>query len=224
MRYEFGHCRIDTSSREVNLDGVAMELSPKAFELVRLLIDARPRVVTKTELMHALWPDTFVQEANLPVLIHEARVAIGDAEAAQVIKTHHRVGYAFTAEVRESHSPSGRPPASQGAFVLVLPDRRVVLAEGQYTVGRHADCDVHVNDGSVSRLHARVVIESGTARVEDLHSMNGTRVQGLPATEPTVLAVGDVVSFGAVDARFLAEEPSETATHAMPPLAAPRSW
>lgn len=111
MRYTFERCSVDILSRHIELEGVAMELSPKAFELLRLLIDARPRVVTKTEVMQALWPDTFVQEANVPVLIREVRVAIGDAEAARVVKTHHRVGYSFTAEVRESRSPAGRRPS-----------------------------------------------------------------------------------------------------------------
>jgi DNA-binding winged helix-turn-helix (wHTH) protein len=54
MRYTFDHCCVDTSSREVNLDGTVMEISPKACELLRLLIDARPRVAPQAELMQAL--------------------------------------------------------------------------------------------------------------------------------------------------------------------------
>lgn len=54
-------------------------LSPKAFELLRLLVEDRPRVVPKAELMQRLWPDSFVEEANLPVLVAEARATIGDA-------------------------------------------------------------------------------------------------------------------------------------------------
>lgn len=212
MRYAFERCSVDTSSREVTLDGAPMPMSPKAFELLRLLLEARPRVVPKAELMQALWPDTFVQEANVPMLIREARVAIGDADAARVIKTHHRVGYAFTAEVRETRSVARRPPASGCTFVLALPDRRVVLSEGENTVGRHSDCDVQINDVSVSRMHARVVVEGGHAIVEDLQSKNGTRVRGVPVSEPTALASGDVATFGTVEARFLIEHSAETAT------------
>ena len=79
MRYAFGRCQLDTESRDVALDGASMHLSPKAFELLRLLIEGRPRVVPKAELMQRLWPDSFVEEANLPVLIAEVRAAIGDA-------------------------------------------------------------------------------------------------------------------------------------------------
>jgi DNA-binding winged helix-turn-helix (wHTH) protein len=211
MRYTFERCSIDTSSREITLDGLAMALSPKAFDLLRLLLEARPRVVTKAEAMQALWPETFVQEANVPVLIHEVRVAIGDAEAARVIKTHHRVGYAFTAEIQETRS-AGRA-ANGSVYVLALPDRRIVLAEGVNTVGRQVDCDVHVNDVSVSRLHARVILDDGQARVEDLQSKNGTKVRGHAVSEPARLAPGDIVAFGVVEAQFLVERSTETATH-----------
>lgn len=212
MRYTFERCSVDTASRAIVLDGAAKELSPKAFELLRLLLDARPRVVTKAEVMHALWPDTFVQEANVPVLIREVRVAIGDAEAAQVIKTHHRVGYAFTAEVRESRSAASRRPFNGRIYVLALPDRRIVLGEGVTTVGRHMDCDVQVNDASVSRLHARVVVDAAGARVEDLDSKNGTKVRGALVSTPAPLANGDVVTFGVVETEFLVESATATDT------------
>ena len=86
MRFSFGNCQLDTASREFVRRGEAVHLSPKAFDLLRLLIEQRPRVVSKAELMQALWPDTFVVEGNLPVLVAEVREALGDrAEAAKVI-------------------------------------------------------------------------------------------------------------------------------------------
>jgi DNA-binding winged helix-turn-helix (wHTH) protein len=109
MRYDFERCHLDTVNREVTLDGAARHLSPKAFELLRLLLEDRPRVVPKAELMQRLWPDSFVVEANLPVLIAEARAAIGDAGVGHIIKTHHRVGYGFAAAVRETRSHHDRP-------------------------------------------------------------------------------------------------------------------
>jgi DNA-binding winged helix-turn-helix (wHTH) protein len=109
MRYDFGRCHLDTVNREVTLDGAARHLSPKAFALLRLLIEDRPRVVPKAELMRRVWPDSFVEEANLAVLISEVRAAIGDAGVGHIIKTHHRVGYGFAAEVREMPSHGDRP-------------------------------------------------------------------------------------------------------------------
>lgn len=213
MRYSFGRSCLDTSSRELTLDGTARHLSPKAFELLLLLIEARPRVVPKAELMQRLWPDTFVGEANLPVLIGEARGAIGDAGLAQTIRTHHRIGYGFAAEVRETSSAAGRAQANSRALVLLLPGRRIVLAPGINVVGRDRDADVHVDDPSVSRRHAQIVVDGDTVGVEDLESKNGTRVGGVPVSRPTNLAAGDVVTFGAIDARFEVQPFDDTATN-----------
>ncbi len=211
MRYYFGRCRVDTLSREVTLDGEATHLSPKAFELLRLLIDARPRVVPKAELMNALWPDSFVEEANLPVLISDVRTAIGDTKAG-LIKTHRGVGYGFAAEVTETHSAGDRVQPNQQVLVLVLQDRRVVLSAGINIVGRDRQAEVHVNDASVSRRHARVIIDGDSARVEDLQSKNGTWVRGVLATQPTALTDGDVVTFGGIDARFGVETSDDPVT------------
>ena len=214
MRYDFGRCHLNTTNREVTLDGAAMHLSPKAFELLRLLIEDRPRVIPKAELMQRLWPDSFVEEANLPVLIAEARAAIGDAGVGHIIKTHHRVGYGFAADVRETRSSRVRPQVASHMLVLVfLPeDRRIALATGVNIVGRDREADVRIDDPSVSRRHARIVVEGDTARVEDLESKNGTRVGGLLVSQPVRLAKGDVVTFGAIETRFETQPFDETAT------------
>ena len=168
MRYVFGHCRLDTSSRDLTRDGVAVHLSPKAFELLKLLIEARPRVLTKAELMEQLWPDAFVVEANLPVLIGEVRTAVGDqAAGASVIKTHHGVGYSFVADVREVR-PDTDITNPGPVLVLRVGSRRIVLGPGITTVGRDHEGDVYLNDPSVSRVHARILVENGAATVEDL--------------------------------------------------------
>jgi DNA-binding winged helix-turn-helix (wHTH) protein len=213
MRYDFGRCHLDTAKREVALDGVARHLSPKAFELLRLLVDERPRVVTKAELMRRLWPDSFVEEANLPVLVGEVRAAIGDAGTAQIIRTHHRVGYAFAAAVRESPPASNRPHADAPSPALWLLGRRIALATGTYVVGRDRNADVWIDDPSVSRRHARLVVAGDSVAVEDLESRNGTRVRGALVSEPVQLAEGDVVTFGAIDARYHAQAFDDAATN-----------
>ena len=212
MRYAFGRCHLDTVNREVSLDGVSRHLSPKAFELLRLLVEDRPRVVPKAELMQRLWPDSFVEEANLPVLIAEARAAIGDAGVGHIIKTHHRVGYGFAAEVRETRSNRDRPKTGQ-QMLLLLPDgRRIDLCTGINVVGRDRDADVRIDDPSVSRRHARIVVEGDSASVEDLESKNGTRVGGVRVAHSVRLAKGDVVAFGAIETRFETQPFDETAT------------
>ncbi len=212
MRYDFGRCQLDTLNREVTLDGVPMHLSPKAFELLRFLVEDRPRVVPKAELMHRLWPDSFVEDANLPVLIAEARGAIGDAGVGHAIKTHHRVGYGFAADVRETRSTRDRPQANAHMLVLLLEGRRIALSSGINIVGRDRDADVHIDDPRVSRRHARIVVDGDNVAVEDLESKNGTRVGGIPVSQPIGLAKGDVISFGGIDTRFEIQPVDDTAT------------
>jgi DNA-binding winged helix-turn-helix (wHTH) protein len=212
MRYDFGRCHLDTVNREFTLDGVAMHLSPKAFELLRLLVENRPRVVPKAELMQRLWPNSFVEEANLPVLIAEVRAAIGDAGVGHIIKTHHRVGYGFTAEVRETRSNHDRPQSGPNVLLLLPDGRRVALGTGINIIGRDRDADVRIDDASVSRRHARIVVERDAVAIEDLESKNGTRVGGVPVSQPVRLAKGDVVAFGAIETRFETLPFDDTAT------------
>jgi DNA-binding winged helix-turn-helix (wHTH) protein len=212
MRYDFGRCHLDTVNRELTLDGASMHLSPKAFELLRLLIEDRPRVIPKAELMQRLWPDSFVEEANLPVLVAEARAAIGDAGLGHAIKTHHRVGYGFAADVRETRSNRDRPQTGPQMLVLLPDGRRIALAPGINVVGRVRDADVRIDDPSVSRRHARIVVSGGHAGVEDLGSKNGTRVGGVLVSQPVRLAQGDVVTFGGIETRFETQPFDDTAT------------
>lgn len=212
MRYHFGRCQLDTESREIALDGASTRLSPKAFELLRLLVEDRPRVIHKAELMRRLWPDAFVEEANLPVLVAEVRAAIGDTGAGHIIKTHHRVGYGFAADVRET--PSHRSDPQTGPqMALLLPDgRRVALGAGINVVGRDRAADVRIDDPSVSRRHARIVIEGGQVALEDLESKNGTRVGGAAVSQVVYLTRGDVVVFGGIETRFDIQQFDDSAT------------
>ena len=211
MRYAFGRCRLDTASRELMRDGEAVHLSPKAFELLRLLIEARPSVLTKTQLMTNLWPDAFVVEANLPVLVGEVRSALGDvAAAASSIRTHHGVGYSFVSDVRETRSSGGLVPADGPLALLRVGNRTIVLGTGVNSVGRDPECDVYLNDASVSRHHARIAVEGSAATVEDLGSKNGTMLRGDRVSTRTVLRDGDEMVFGSVRAQYSSSIPATT--------------
>ena len=101
MVARFGSFTLDSDQRRiVGAEGEA-HVTPKAFDLLRLLIRHAPRVVSKTEIHAALWPDTFVSDAALIVLIKEIRRALSDRDAsAPIVRTVHRVGYAFRAALR----------------------------------------------------------------------------------------------------------------------------
>lgn len=107
MALLFGDCTFDSASRTLTRAGESVRLSGKAFQLLELLLAARPNPVEKTELFARLWPETFVSEANLASLIKEIRAAIGDdARAPRYVRTVHRFGYAFSGAVTETRERS----------------------------------------------------------------------------------------------------------------------
>ena len=176
MNLRFPPFVLDSETRQLLRDGREVRLSPKAFDLLVMLAERRPRVVTKSELHAAIWPDTFVVEANLNVLIGEVRQALSDTpREARFIRTVHKVGYAFCAEADEAGSPAAsRPDTGAARSWLAWNDQTFVLSAGENIIGRDPACHVWVDASGVSRRHARVQIENTGAWVEDLGSTNGT--------------------------------------------------
>jgi non-specific serine/threonine protein kinase len=110
MRLGFGDFVFDLESRELLRAGTAVPLSPKAFQLLGLLVQSRPRALSKGELQDGLWPGTFVVEKNLTNLIGEIRKALGDdAAEPRFIRTVARFGYAFH-DPAAIESPGAAPP------------------------------------------------------------------------------------------------------------------
>src|SRR5215208_8278508 len=100
--YEFGPYQLDTTERLLLRDGERVALTPKAFEMLVVLIERKGRLVEKEELMKALWPDSFVEEANLTNNVYALRKTLGSGQNGQgYIETVPKVGYRFTAHVRE---------------------------------------------------------------------------------------------------------------------------
>ena len=100
---EFGPFRLDLDERMLVREGQPVPLSPKAFELLRVLVENSGRLVTKDRLTKALWPGTHVGEANLTVNIAALRKALGDdSKAPRYVVTVPGRGYRFVGRVRES--------------------------------------------------------------------------------------------------------------------------
>ena len=212
MLYRFGSCRLDVERRQLLRDGVDRPLPPKAFSLLRVLIDARPRVLTKAEVMDLVWPDTYVAEANVAILIGDIRTAIGDsAREPQFIKTHFGVGYSFCGEVTEL---ARRPtvPLAGPVYVLTIGERRILLVPGAMTVGRDPTCDIVLPDPSVSRSHAKFHLDGGVVELEDLESKNGTRVGRQRIHERVRLTEPVELIFGSVQTQLLVERSGDGST------------
>ena len=78
MQVRFDDFVLDTDTRELRRKALPIHLSPKAFQLLQLLLENRPKALSKASLQERLWPDTFVVEANLSNLVGEVRAALGD--------------------------------------------------------------------------------------------------------------------------------------------------
>jgi eukaryotic-like serine/threonine-protein kinase len=100
--YEFGKFRCDPREHLLLCDGKPVALSPKCFEILLALIRSNGRLLLKDELMQQVWPDSFVEEANLTVNISALRKVLGETpEGPQYIETVPRRGYRFVAPVTE---------------------------------------------------------------------------------------------------------------------------
>jgi DNA-binding winged helix-turn-helix (wHTH) protein/class 3 adenylate cyclase len=100
--YQFGPFTLDTAERALLRDGSLVPLTPKAYETLLALVQNHGRVLEKEEIMRAVWPDTFVEEANLAVNISSLRKALGPKpDGSHYIETVPRRGYRFTAQPRE---------------------------------------------------------------------------------------------------------------------------
>jgi DNA-binding winged helix-turn-helix (wHTH) protein len=208
-----GELMFDADSRQLLRDGRDVHLSPKAFDLLRALIDARPRVLTKNELHDRLWPGTFVSDVNLASLIAEIRRALADnARQPKYIWTAHRVGYAFRGSAEEA-PPTTAPSSSAGFCWLIKDGRRLPLRTGENILGRDSYEGVEIDSATVSRRHARITVSTTEATVEDLGSKNGTFVGGVPVSGSVVLKDGDDIRTGSVVMRFrMAAPKGATAT------------
>src|SRR3989442_179664 len=97
--YEFGPFRLDTRRRVLLREGEPVALASKAYETLVVLVRSSGHVVEREELVKSIWPDSFVEEANLSVSISALRKALGEG-GSRYILTVPRRGYHFAADVR----------------------------------------------------------------------------------------------------------------------------
>jgi len=202
MRVLLGESEFDSGRRLFLRHGRAEPLSPKAFQLLDLLLDRRPEAVAKGELLKRLWPGTFVSEASLYNLVSELRAALGDASrATRFIRTVPRYGYAFHGDAQLAPAADVSPPSRSRARLL-LGRREWPLSEGSNLVGRDRDCAIRIDAATVSRHHARIVVRPDETTIEDLKSKNGTQVNGRRLGQRVALADGDRIRVGSVTVTY----------------------
>jgi len=92
-----------------------------------------------------------------------------------------------------------RPPLLRSPVSIITPVSEVELREGSLLVGRLPECDVMIDDGLVSRMHARISVRDDSVVVEDLHSTNGVYVNGARITHSALLREGDRLLIGTTE-------------------------
>jgi DNA-binding winged helix-turn-helix (wHTH) protein len=208
VSYRFDQFVLDLDTRRLLRDGEELHLSPKAFDLLRLLIDGRARALARRDLHDRLWPETHVEDTNLAGLVAEIRRALGDSpDTPRYIRTMHRFGYWFIGDVEEMAvaPPVASAPGGNRApirYWLIWDMRQIPLFEGDNVIGRAPDAAVWLDAPGVSRQHARIRLEGEQATIEDLGSKNGTYVGGERLTAPIVLTDGDQIRVSSVVMSF----------------------
>ena len=196
MRVSFGPFVLDSDTRELLRAGAPVPLSPKAFELLCLLVAHRPKALAKSDLQERLWPATFVVEKNLANLVGEIRDAlVDDPSNPRFIRTVHRFGYAFRETAGSAETAGGRGGVS---FRMTWVSGRVTLDEGEHVLGRDPNVQIYLDAPGVSRRHALIKIAAARATIEDLGSKNGTLVGDQRVSGSQSIGDGDVITVGSV--------------------------
>src|SRR5688572_19395768 len=142
MQVSFGGFIVDTDRRQLLKGNDERHLSPKAFDFLLLLLENRPRALSKAELHERLWPSTFVSDATLTSLVAEVRAALGErAGHGRFVRTVHRFGYAFEGSATEL-APSRPSRADRTRCWIIWEWGQVALTDGEHLLGRDGDVAV----------------------------------------------------------------------------------
>lgn len=212
MTYRFGDFALHLNTRRLLRQHQEVHLSPKAFDLLQLLVESSSRALAKNELHEKLWPETHVEDTNLASLVAEIRRALGDsAETPAYVRTMHRFGYWFVGAVKSSEGEDGDvPDRPRVRYWLVWETRQIPLNVGDNIVGRAPDATVWLDAPGVSRHHAKIRVEGPEVFVEDLGSKNGTYIGGNKVAGRARLADGDQIRLGSIVVTFRIPPPVAT--------------
>ena len=189
--------------------GEAVRLEKIPMEVLILLVQRAGMLVERSEIAAAVWgPGVFLeQEAAINTAVRKIRQVLGDdASAPRFVQTVLGKGYRFIAAV-ESLTATGEPTASRSLpgcprYVVKVGGQEFVLRSGETVLGRDPSAGVYVDHPSVSRRHARLSIEAGRARLQDLGSRNGTFLDGRRLDGPTEILEDAIIGLGPITVIF----------------------
>ena len=203
MRFRFGECVLDSETRQLSVGGATVHMQPKAFQFLELLLENRPKALSKQQIHEKLWPGTFISDSTLTSLLVEVRDVIGDEARHPIyVRTVHGFGYAFCGEAREDSDVVRPVPARKWSCWVLHAGKRTALAPGEALIGRDPAAVLLIDHPSVSRRHARILVADGSATLEDLGSKNGTQLDDRKVESAMTLADGARIVVGTVALTF----------------------
>src|SRR3989442_8412384 len=130
--YRFGEFTVDADQKVLLREDKPLPLSPKLFDTLLILVESSGRIVQKEELMNRLWPDSFVEEANLTSNIQQLRKSLGDnARKPIYIETVARRGYRFVAPIAPQDAGEVTKIDSPGIVHFAPVQSGAIQANGQ---------------------------------------------------------------------------------------------
>jgi len=211
--------RVRPQLNRIARPGEEVHLEPRVMELLVFLSGRPGQVVSKEEIIGAVWEGQFITDSALTRAIADLRKALGDdVRNPRFIATISKRGYRLIAPVRwpEDAAPASASLAAVSklrgldpgeVFALTWRNRTLPLGEGEHFIGRAPEGVVCISSRKVSRRHARITVTRDGARLEDLGSKNGTYLNGRRIEEAVELTHGDEISIGPVKLVFKAFVP-----------------
>lgn len=149
--YGFGPFRLDRAERLLLRDGQVVPLKGKAFDILLVLVENRGHLLEKEELMKRVWPDAFIEEANLTVYISSLRKALGEgSNGHQYIETVPKHGYRFIAEVRELQEKCAEQLAQANITSGFIVQKEESVVENEGTDARQLELETDLGRVAVS--------------------------------------------------------------------------
>jgi DNA-binding winged helix-turn-helix (wHTH) protein len=211
--FTFGEFELDVSAFLLRRAGERLKLEKIPMEVLILLVSRRGNLVGRKEIRESLWsPRVFVEhDSAINTAIRKIRQVLDDdADMPRFVETVVGKGYRFVASVtRRSRSSSGREVGVPGHSV-VRGKQEFALENGDNLLGRDPTVQICIDHPSVSRRHAKIVLRSGRAMLEDLDSRNGTFVNGRRLESPTELGHGTVIGLGPITLTFVSRSASRS--------------
>ncbi len=169
--YRFKSFRLDVGERQLLNEGEPVALTPKAFDVLAALVERGGHLIEKDELLKTVWADSFVEEANIPRIVHTLRRVLGeDDNGNKFIETVAKKGYRFVAGVDEIYEPTA-PKSVNGKQ-----DFSIVAEDAPETIAAEKTSEVITAENTVADFQIAPSATAATAAPSAVKQKNTTRI------------------------------------------------